>query len=60
MNKSLVFVKPDDGRAVGAHPKRVILPALGDLSKYSDGGKVQRRAKNAMSWATGLGTYQRF
>lgn len=37
-----------------AQYKGVILPALGDLSKYPDGGKVQDWAKTAMSWATGL------
>lgn len=60
MNNSLVFVKPYDGRTVGAHSKGVILSALGDLSKYPDGGKVQRWAKNAMSWATGLGLINGF
>ena len=38
-----------------AQYKEIILPALGDLSKFPDGDKVSSWAKTAMSWATGLG-----
>lgn len=34
--------------------KKLNLPALGDLSKFSDGSKVSPWAQTAMSWATGL------
>jgi uncharacterized repeat protein (TIGR02543 family) len=34
--------------------KGIILPSLGDLSKFPDGNKVSTWAKTAMSWATGL------
>ena len=35
--------------------KEIILPAVGDLSKFSDGDKVSSWAQTAMKWATGLG-----
>lgn len=38
-----------------AQYKEIILPTLGDLSKFPDGDKVSSWAKTAMSWATGLG-----
>ena len=34
--------------------KEIILPAVGDLSKFPDGDEVSSWAKTAMSWATGL------
>ncbi len=34
--------------------KEIILPAVGDLSKFSDGDKVSSWAQTAMKWATGL------
>lgn len=37
-----------------AQYKGIILPALGDLSKFPDGSKVSSWAQTAMSWATGL------
>lgn len=37
-----------------AQYKKIILPAVGDLSKFPDGDKVSSWAKTAMSWATGL------
>ena len=43
-----------------AEYKGITLPALGDLSKYPDGGKVQDWAKTAMSWAIGLGLINGF
>ena len=43
-----------------AEYRGITLPALGDLSKYPDGGKVQDWAKTAMSWATGLGLINGF
>ena len=38
-----------------AQYKEIILPAVGDLSKFPDGGKVSSWAQTAMKWATGLG-----
>ena len=37
-----------------AQYKKIILPAVGDLSKFPDGDEVSSWAKTAMSWATGL------
>lgn len=37
-----------------AQYKEIILPAVGDLSKFSDGDKVSSWAQTAMKWATGL------
>ncbi len=34
--------------------KGIILPPVGDLSKFPDGNKVSTWAQTAMSWATGL------
>lgn len=34
--------------------KEILLPALGDLSKFPDGSKVSSWAQTAMKWATGL------
>ena len=38
-----------------AQYKGIILPAMGDLTKFPDGGKVSSWAEIAMSWANGLG-----
>ena len=38
-----------------AQYKKIILPAMGDLSKFPDGDKVSSWAQTAMKWATGLG-----
>ena len=38
-----------------AQYKGIILPAMGDLSKFPDGDKVSPWARTAMKWATGLG-----
>lgn len=38
-----------------AQYKQIILPAVGDLSKFPDGEEVSSWAETAMSWATGLG-----
>lgn len=35
--------------------KEIILPAVGDLSRFPDGDKVSPWAQTAMKWATGLG-----
>ena len=43
-----------------AEYKGITLPALGDLSKYPDGGKVQDWAETAMRWATSLGLINGF
>ena len=37
-----------------AQYKEILLPAVGDLSKFSDGDKVSSWAQTAMKWATGL------
>lgn len=35
--------------------QEIIVPAVGDLSRFPDGDKVSLWAKTAMKWATGLG-----